>query len=481
MALLLPQCRRRRLLLLVSSSSRHCYYASLSDAHIADIQSMVVNITDPTSLECYNVDFTHHHHGRSRLVVQPTNIEQVQSLLKYCHLNHLPVVPQGGNTGLVGGSVPVDDEIILSLRRLDEIHSLHDDGILHCQAGCILQNLQDYAATRGYLFPLDLGSKGTCQIGGNLATNAGGVYYRRYGSLVANTLGISVVTATGELLKLGSNQRKDNTGYKLHSLMLGSEGTLGVIVDATLQCPPLPTSIHAVWLTCPSLDAVWQVLSSAQRDLGEILAAVEWMDGETVHIVQSSLHTTLPHNRHVVLIETHGSNSAHDTDKIDTWLEKLLHNQRIVDGVYAHDETQRATFWKVRESCNPIVGRTGYTYKYDVCLSIRRIEEFLRHMRDQLPDDLQHTSWGHLMDGNVHFNVTTPGVHSMQGEVLERLDTLVYETVLQLDGSISAEHGIGVTKRKYMSQVHDPAVLALMQSVKRILDPKRILNPYKCV
>jgi FAD/FMN-containing dehydrogenase len=297
--------------------------------------------------------------------------------------------------------------------------------------------------------------------------------------------------------------RKDNTGYKLQNLLIGSEGTLGIVTGATLQCHPLPRSQGAVWLVCSDFASVVRVRQIARQILGEILAAMEWMDGTVANIVSKHVPSTArsldfltasvssedpsirPH--HHVLIETHGSNTAHDEEKMTLFLERVLDDRHAVDGVLAQSLDQRESFWTIRESCSPAMASGGYTYKYDVSLPVQSFDEFLHGIRDGLlrryettsRNDMVVASWGHILDGNVHLNVHRRHHHEPDPILSEFLDDLVFEAVTKRRGSISAEHGIGVAKKRYLCRVHGAATLRTMRDVKRVFDPHHILNPGK--
>lgn len=286
--------------------------------------------------------------GRSKVLLRPRSTKEVSDILRYCHDRRIAVVPQGGNTGLVGGGVPVSDEVILSTRGLNRIEGFADQGILICEAGCVLQDLQDYAADRNHLVPVDLGAKGTCCIGGNVSTNAGGQYYYRYGSLHANVLGLEVVQADGQILDLMSTNLKDNTGYDLKQLFVGAEGTLGVVTKVALRCPRLPQARNAAFLACDSFDKVQQTLLLAKDHLGEVLAAFEYMDQSVLELVAKEKRIPVTNddgngNRpypYSVLVETHGSNDEHDSIKMESFLESAMTKDFVVDGVVAQDRRQ---------------------------------------------------------------------------------------------------------------------------------------------
>ena len=538
-----------------------------------------------SALDGYNIDWKKQYIGQSYVVLKPRSTEQVSRILQYCYRHRIPTVPQGGNTSLVGGSVPALQELILSMERMNQINGMDAvTGIVYCQAGCILEQLQTACASAGLrisssgtekeeqkdntgtdddnddqssgggglLLPIDLGAKGTCQIGGNLSTNAGGQYYYRYGSLAANLVGLQVVwpneqgqianlnfapttetTATSRTGKVddGNSQPrssfhsnlKDNTGYKLSQLMLGSEGTLGVITGVALKCPPLPKSRQAAFLACSSFDQVVQVIALAKQELGEILAALEYMDQAVLQVIQDTLQQSgtagssgtgfrrtlqIPVTQnnsskssapypHCLLLETHGSCEEHDVEKLDRFLTKAMQSSHrdgvagaalVEDGVLAQDWSQRQEFWRIREMANPAVTALGYGYKYDLSLPVADFAEFAQHIQDHLHQSLSScdnstnsvcTNWGHVLDGNLHFNITTPGQFHMNPTLLQCLEPYIFEQILQRGGSISAEHGIGQAKRKLLDRVHDPALLETMRALKHVFNPRSILNPNK--
>jgi FAD/FMN-containing dehydrogenase len=477
------------------------------------------------SLDKYNIDWTKKYRGQSSVVVvRPKSTQEVAAILQYCYTRRLPVVPQGGNTGLVGGSVPVQHEIIMSMEQMNTIYdngssssstsnnnNNNNNNILRADAGCILQDLQDHVAKyRNGLVPVDLGARGTCQIGGNLATNAGGVYYYRYGSLHANCLGLQVVDGTGRILNLQYDplsHLKDNTGYHLKHLFIGAEGTLGVITKVALWCPPLPTSIGAVWLTCRSLLDVNHILKLVKTQyLTEILAAFEFMDHHVLEWVQEKYRSNLKLPCHIandstttngtdgysILIETHGSNEEHDRDKLSALLEHIVQQNLVIDGVVAQNVGQVQEFWKVRDICNPAAAATGCNYKYDVSLAADDFDNFIRGIKSKLQFiprsisiqssssiDLQCVNWGHIIDGNLHCNVVSVGNFERDTQLMEYLDQCILAAVLKRNGSISAEHGLGQYKNKYMSKIKDPVTLQAMKQIKTLFDPHGIMNPGK--
>ena len=271
----------------------------------------------------------------------------------------------------------------------------------------------------------------------------------------------------------------------MHQLFIGAEGTLGVITGASILCPQQPTSRQAAFLACQSYEHVVLVLQMAKVELGEILAALEWMDKAIMELVseENQLPVGSPDEGlypHYVLVETHGSNAEHDQAKLEAFLEKCMGDEYVVDGALAQDLRQLESFWNIRESCNPTVAAQGYGYKYDVSLPVGQFENFCQEMESRLNGRAMQTNWGHVVDGNLHFNVTTKGNFHLDHDLLKLLEPYVFEAVLSRGGSISAEHGLGQAKNKYLSMVHDePTIIQTMRDLKYTFDPVGILNPGK--
>jgi len=445
----------------------------------------------PDELSKYNIDWKREYHGRSRILIRPKSTEEVSRVLSYCNRERIGVVPQAGNTGLVGGSVPIDDEIIVSVESMNTIHDFDEtSGILTCEAGCVLQDLHAYAEERNHLIPIDLGAKGTCMIGGNVSTNAGGQYYYRFGSLHANVLGLEVALADGTCLDLCSTNRKDNTGYDMKHLFIGAEGTLGIITKINLSCPRLPSSRNAAFLALDTFDAVRRTLTMAKDELGECLAAFEFMDRAILELVgkQHRIPVSVDGGSELypfyLLVETQGSNGGHDSEKMATFLERTMESGNVVvDGVLSQDMKQVQEMWNIREACNPTLKDTGHNYKYDISIPISQYYEIADEMKARLAasrPDILCVNWGHVIDGNLHFNVTTPGVFEEDPEILYLIEPYLFESVVRKRGSISAEHGLGRCKNEYLgSLAKNEAAVAKMKALKNVFDPNGILNPGK--
>lgn len=463
--------------------------------------------TFDANLELFNQDWMRKYRGQSRLVLKPSSVDQVSQILKYCNEKTLAVVPQGGNTGLVGGSVPVFDEIILSMANMNKVREFDPvTGILVADAGLILENADKYVAEHGFIFPLDLGAKGSCHIGGNVATNAGGLRLLRYGSLHGSVLGIEAVLADGTIVNNLSTLRKDNTGYDLKQLFIGSEGTLGVITAISILCPPRPTSVNVAFLGLDSFEKVQKTFVKAKKELSEILSAFECMDNTSQEIVGEHTDLSRPLEEKYpfyVLIETSGSSSEHDMEKLESFLESAMTGDEsaaegspesepcILDGVVAQDSTEAANLWQWRELIPEALGKGGGVYKYDVSIPLSKLYDLVYDIQKRLEEagvvDYTHGSdkpviaaagYGHIGDGNLHLNVP---VRRYDKAVEKILEPYVYEWIQNVNGSISAEHGLGLQKKNYIGYSKDPQMIELMKKTKQHYDPKGILNPYKYI
>ncbi|KTG45569.1 hypothetical protein cypCar_00015720 [Cyprinus carpio] len=398
-------------------------------------------ITDPDLLKSSNVDWLKTVEGNSEVLLRPKTTEEVSQILRYCNERNLAVCPQGGNTGLVGGSVPVFDEIILSTSLMKQVITFDNiSGILTCQAGCVLENLSNYLEERDFIMPLDLGAKGSCHIGGNVSTNAGGLRLLRYGSLRGTVLGLEVVLADGRILNCLATLRKDNTGYDLKQLFIGSEGTLGVITAVSILCPRKPKAVNVAFLGCSSFQQLLETFQCCRGMLGEILSAFEFLDASCMSLLEKHLKLTNP----------------------ITVLKILCHSQAL---------------WSLRERVTEALTHEGYTYKYDISLPVEKIYDLVQDMRGHLGDMAKNVvGYGHVGDGNLHLNITSP---SKDPALLAAIEPYVYEWTSKWKGSISAEHGLGLKKRNYIYYSKPSEAVALMGSIKAMLDPKGILNPYK--
>lgn len=471
----------RKTVRLLSSKTRG-NYNKLSSNDVENFKSILSEpsmiLTNEDDLKSYNVDWLGIYEGNSSLVLRPKSTQQVQQILQYCNQRRLALVPQGGNTGLVGGSVAVFDELVLSTQLMNQVVSFDPStGVLVCEAGCVLESLNDHMKPHHFMMPLDLGAKGSCHIGGNVSTNAGGIRLLRYGSLQACVLGVEAVTGAGTLVDLLSSNRKDNTGYHLKHLFIGSEGTLGVVTRVSILCPIIPASVNLAFFSCKSFNDVLKMLKMAKENLGEILSAFEMMDSDSLNCAEEHLQTNVPIQRSefYVVVETSGSLAEHDEDKVRRFFEEV--EDTIVDGTLALDVSKMQNLWKFRETIPVGLVKQGYLYKYDVSLPLSHYYQVVPAMRQLLGPDVKTVcGYGHVGDGNLHFNVVG---HAYDKDLEKKIDEGLYGYVVANGGSISAEHGVGVGKRDHLHLARSPESLGLMKSVKDLMDPNHILNPYK--
>ncbi len=444
-------------------------------------------LLDPEALAPFTADWTRKWAAPAcPAVLQPKTTAQVAALLAYCNDRGIAVVPQGGNTGLVGGSVPLHDEVILSLSGMNRILSFDAvAGVLVCEAGCILEELDTWLRAKGYIMPLDLGAKGSCQIGGNVSTNAGGLRYLRYGSLHGTVLGLEVVLADGTVLDMLSTLCKDNTGLDLKQLFIGAEGTLGVVTKVALQVPPAPAAVNVALVGLESFDKVKEMVVLTKQRLGEILSAMELMDAASLDVVlkqkswglRSPLAQPYPF---YMLLETSGSDEAHDAAKLEQLLTAAVEEEVVADGAMAQDLAQAKEMWKLRELVPVAIEEEGRVHKYDVSIPLPVFYDIVTETRARLakyaPSGVKVVGYGHLGDSNLHLNIAVPRDAPDPPEVAAEM---VLPWVMQHKGSVSAEHGLGQLKREYLSKTKSAAVVGVMKGMKAMLDPKGILNPGK--
>lgn len=441
-------------------------------------------------LPAYETDWRGRYHGRARLVARPRSTGEVAAVVQACAEAGAAIVPQGGNTGLVGASVPDGSgtQVLLSLTRLNRIRQVDRANLtMTVEAGCVLQAVQEAAQAEGLLFPLSLAAEGSCTIGGNLATNAGGTQVLRYGNARELCLGLEVVTADGEVWDGLAGLRKDNTGYDLRDLFVGSEGTLGIITAATLRLHPLPAAVTTALATLESLDAAVALLGLAQQRLGAGLTGFEVMNRFSLELVR--LHfpqlaqPLAPAAWTVLLEQSDNEGQAQATQRFEALLEAALDQGLIADAAVASNLEQAHTMWHLRESIPMAQSQEGLNIKHDIALPVSRIPAFVAATDAALQravPGVRLVDFGHLGDGNLHYNVQAPVGIPADRFLQEReaeINRIVYDAVVAHDGSISAEHGIGALKREELAQRKSPVALKLMRAIKRALDPQSRMNP----
>ena len=456
------------------------------------------HVLSGTDLSAYEVDWRKRYRGRALAVVRPDSTEQVAAVVRLCAQHGVSIVPQGGNTSTVGGAVPDDSgsQVVLSLQRLQRLRGLDSANLtLTVEAGCTLQAVQQAAQGAGLLFPLSLASEGSCTIGGNLATNAGGTQVLRYGNARELCLGLEVVTAQGEVWNGLSGLRKDNTGYDLRGLLIGSEGTLGIITAATLRLFPQPATVVTAWVSCADLPACVEVLQRLQSAFGPELTAFEVMNRASLNLVRHHLPqvaqaaglSQAPSAPWSILIElASGYAESVVHEQAERTLHALLAGQVAQDVVVAQSHTQSHALWHVREAIPLAQAAAGLNVKHDISLPVSAIPGFVAHVDAQITQrwpQAELITFGHLGDGNLHYNVQAGGgdAAAFLRDHESALNELVFDAVVARGGSIAAEHGIGQLRLGELSRRKDATALALMQHIKRALDPHNLLNPGRLI
>ncbi|NNE21532.1 MAG: FAD-binding oxidoreductase [Rhizobiales bacterium] len=448
-------------------------------------------ITDVSDMAPYLCEARDKYHGKAALVLRPGSTEEVSELLKIADVTRTAVVPQSGNTGLVGGQIPFEHgrEVLMSLDRMNKIRDVDRvDNTIIVDAGVTLQQVQDAAVKVDRLFPLSLASQGSCCIGGNLATNAGGIGVLAYGSARQLCLGLEVVLADGRIWNGLRRLHKDNTGYDLKDLFIGSEGTLGVITGAALKLYPAPRDKAVAWIAVRDPQAALALLEIARGNSSGEVTAMEIVPRVGVEISVKHAQTIDPlDDAHgwYALLELSGQGApgilAADMERV---LELALEADVVLDAVIAASQAQADEIWRIREALSEVQRLEGGSIKHDIAVPVSRTPEFIdRAVKAvmELVPDARPIPFGHLGDGNIHFNVSQP-VDADKDEFLanwEKMNEIVHDIVGDLGGTISAEHGIGRMKRDLMRGVKSDVELNLMRSLKQMLDPNNILNPGK--
>lgn len=451
---------------------------------------------DPDMMEPWLTDWRGRFTGNALAMASPASVTEVSQLVQLCASHGVAIVPQGGNSGMCGGATPDEtgNAILLSLRRMNAIRRIDPvNRQTVCEAGVILQTLHEAADAQAMRFPLTLGGKGSATIGGLISTNAGGTQVLRHGSMRAQVLGLEAVLADGSVFDALAPLKKDNRGFDLKQLLIGSEGTLGIVTAATLRLVPAVAERKVLWAGLPSLAAARTLLLHFQDAAGDTLEGFEAMPQSTLETVLAHLPGSRPplsgdHEWHV-LIELVADRAG--AERLQTLAEELLtaayERELLQDAVIAANEAQAEAFWLLRDSIAPAEREKGPAVQHDISVAVEKMPEFVDHavpLIEAAWPGTQAIAFGHLGDGNVHFHVIAPeGVDGLSwqtgdGKLISRQ---VHELVTQWGGSISAEHGIGQLKRDELARLGDPVALSLMRAIKHALDPANRLNPGKLV
>jgi FAD/FMN-containing dehydrogenase len=446
-------------------------------------------ITDARAQQAYLVEMRDLYHGHTPLVLRPGSVEEVARILKLANETKTAIVPQGGNTGLVGGQIPLHGEVLLSLNRLDKIREVDPvSNTMTVEAGVTLARAREAASEVDRLYPQLLPSEGTCTIGGNLSTNAGGTAALAHGIAREHALGLEVVLADGRVLRNLNKLKKDNTGYDLKNLFIGSEGTLGIITAAVLRLVPRPRSVETAFVGLPSPQAALELLGIAEEHVSGGVTSFELMarfgvDAVIQYDTASRNPLTTPHPWYV-LIELSSQMRTGLRDVLEQILSEGHEKGLVLDAVIADSLEQGKAFWRIRELFGEVQRHLGASIKHDISVPVAAVPAFIEEANaavTALVPGCRPLPFGHLGDGNIHYNVTQPEGADKE-RFLKRWDEInqvVFAIVTKLGGSISAEHGIGVMKRDILPDYKDPVALDLMRSLKHMLDPNGILNPGK--
>jgi len=452
-------------------------------------------LTEEQDTAPYLTDWRKRYTGKALAVVLPRTTQEVAKIVQLCAANQIALVPQGGNTGFCGGATPDSSgkQIVLNLKRMNTIREIDvANQTMTLEAGCVLQTIQEKAADQDFLFPLSLGAEGSCMIGGNLATNAGGTNVLRYGNTRDLCLGLEVVTAKGEIWNGLKGLRKDNTGYDLRDLFIGSEGTLGIITAAVMKLYPLPISQWTTLVATDNIASTIALLNLFQKRATSLLTGFEMMTQESLALNEKhfpQMANPLKGNPpFTVLIELSDHESeAHVRQLLETILEEAFESGLIIDAVIANNLTQANSFWHMREHITLAQAEEGANLKHDITIPLSALESFIQEtdtlIKAQYPG-VRIINFGHLGDGNLHYNIAPPldADHQVFNATHEKpIYELIYAQVERCHGSISAEHGVGQLKLAGL-RAHKGAVAHdLMKALKAALDPQNILNPHKVV
>ena len=458
---------------------------------LADLLGADQVLTSAADMSAYLADWRGRYRGAATCVVRPASTAAVAAVVRACAEAAMPIVPQGGNTGLCGAATPAGDghAVVVSLTRLNRVRQIDTaNNTMTVEAGCVLATLQAAAAQAGRLFPLSLAAEGSCQIGGNLSTNAGGVQVLRYGNARDLTLGLEVVLASGEIWDGLRGLRKDNTGYDLKHLFIGAEGTLGIITAAVLKLFPLPRANATAWLAIASPAAAVRLLADLQARFASTLTACELVSDVALGLVRQHIpgpHPALSASPWHLLIElSAGGDEGELREALGALLAEALASGTISDAVLAQSGEQARRLWAMRENIGEAQRIDGLSIKHDVSVPISRIPEFVERADQALTEafpGLRIVAFGHIGDGNLHYNQSqaAAGLNAAFLAAQPIVNRIVHDLVDELGGSISAEHGIGQLKRDELLRHKSPVEIEMMRAIKRVLDPQGLMNPGK--
>ncbi len=441
---------------------------------------------DHNTFDSFGTDRTKVYPPKYQILLFPSNTDDVSKIVKYAYENNISIVPSGGRTGYAGGAVATNGEIVISLSKMNQVIDFDPFlGTLHVQAGMITKDLHSEAENRGFYFPVDFAATGSSHIGGNIATNAGGVRVVRYGLIREWILGLTVVTGKGEIMKFNGEILKNNTGYDLKHLFIGSEGTLGIITETVVKLTKPPKDIRVVFLAVPEYKNILEIFKET-HNFSLPLLAFEFLTDYCLHKVKEHLGVADPFpepSKYYVLME-YEINDESDEEKLFSILESITEKELITDGSIAQNSHQNHTFWKYREGISESLSLAHTVHKNDISLPLRNMEAFLIEMQSLLDtkySGFEIALFGHIGDGNLHLNIVKP--KDITNEVFfqqcKSVDPEMFLLIQKHKGSISAEHGIGLLKKDYLNFSRSEEEIAAMKSIKLVFDPKNIMNPGK--
>ncbi|MFC5740356.1 FAD-binding oxidoreductase [Dyella tabacisoli] len=458
----------------------------MTDARLAELIGRLPNLrllTEPGDLEHYGRDWTRRWTPAPLAIALPASIDEVQAIIRWANAHHVAIVPSGGRTGLSGGAVAAQGELVLSLERMNRVMAFDAvDRTLTVQSGITLQAVHDASHAHGLIYPVDFAARGSCSIGGNIATNAGGIRVIRYGNTREWIAGLKVIAGNGELLELNRGLIKNSSGYDLRQLMIGSEGTLGVVVEATLRLTDPPPPSQVMLLALPDMDALMQVFAVFREKLS--LQAFEFFtDVAQRHVLAHGAQRAIDGDYPYYVVTEFDAIDEQAMEAALAAFEHCVEQGWASDGVIAQSEAQAAALWRLREGITESLA-PHRPYKNDISVRIAAVPAFLQEMQELLAREYPHFDvvwFGHIGDGNLHINVLKPDALA-DAEFIsqcEHVTKLLAETLHRHGGSISAEHGIGLVKRAYLESTRSAAEIALMRGVRQVFDPNGVLNPGK--
>ena len=442
---------------------------------------------DPSELETYGKDWTKVFSPAPSVVVFPTSTDEMVRLVKLCNASLVPLVPSGGRTGLSGGAVAARGEVVVSLARMNRIEPVDPVAqTVRVQAGAVTQSVHEHCAKLGLTWPIDFASKGSIHIGGNISTNAGGVKVIRYGLTRQWVLGLQVVTAAGEVLELNGALEKNQTGLDLRQLFIGSEGTLGIVTEATLKLTRLPGEAEVFFFALKGIREVLELFRAA-RSQKFVINAFEMLGDNCLRSVVQFRHLAAPFSDaspYYVLMEVERPASETGREQLEAWLSSLFEEGRVEDGVLAQSSEEARKLWDLREGISESIMTQNLVHKHDIALPIARLEPFTSDLFSKLEQTYRGFElflFGHIGDGNVHLNIKKPAHLDKEAFLKEcyEIDKTLFAIVQSHSGSVSAEHGIGLLKKGALKYSRTEAEMAMMRAIKKVLDPKGLLNPGK--